>query len=142
MLNPTTGAQVSTGLQSTSVLDMKGFDSVCWIAKLDANANSSGGIVQLYHMHGDATSTTDMVSITGGTSCYAGTTAGINGKLLVLDVSKPEKQYVSCYLYLDSTNAVGGNIVGVQYNSKYCPTTQSTESAGVLTSVFCQTPTT
>lgn len=140
----TTGAQVSTSLQS-SVLDSAGFDGVMWICAFHSNANSSGGYSKLYHQHGSSSESTSMVSCTGsGDFAEQATTAlgATNGKTYVLDVFRPSERYVSAYATLDSTNAVGVNITGILYNSGREPTEQSTGSIGVLASAVTVSPTT
>ena len=136
-----TGAQGTTAIQAAKVLDMSGYDGVVWVAKFAANANSTGGESSLYHMHSDSTSTTDMVSVTG-TADIATQSGVINQSLLVLDVYKPLKRYVSAYVTKDGANAVGVDILGIQYKTRGGPVTQPTSSYGVGDSELTVSPTT
>lgn len=137
VLPATTGAPGSTSLQGTVVLDMQGWDAVCWVAILENSTASSTGVGKLYHMHSDSTSTTDMVSCTGA-GYIAETSTGLLDRLLVLDVQKPLKRYVSAYAYFDAANRP--EIIGIQYKGRECPVTQDTTA--VLEAVVAVSPTT
>lgn len=133
----------STAEQAAKVLDMSGYDGVLWIGHADGNTNSTGGYCQLYHMHSDNTSTTDMVSCTGTIAGPASTGTGVlDNTLLVLDVYKPLKRYVSAYFYKDDTNALDSEILAIQYKSKKGPITQPTSTYGVAGSNTYISPTT
>ncbi len=137
----------STTLQSGKVLDMSGFDGVMWIANVAGNTNSTGGYAHLQHMHSDSTSTTDMVGSTSSTDMYvanATTTIGaVDNSVLVLDIYKPLKRYVSVIAGKDSTNAAEMGVVGIQYRNHKGPTTQiSSTTFGVNASATRVAPTT
>ena len=141
VFSDTTGAQVSTDAQATVVLDSAGYDSLCLSAKFYANANSTGGDSKLYMMHASSSESTSMVSCTGAND-FVQSTAAVNGKLLVLDIFRPSKRYVSAYLTKDGANAAGVDITAILYNAGREPTSQSTGSAGVLASAVTVSPTT
>ena len=135
----------STDEQAAIVLDSAGYDSVMWVAIADGNTNSTGGYSKLYHMHSDSTGTTDMISCTGSGDIATPATTGtgfLDNTMLVLDVHRPEKRYVSAYLTKDSTNAFDSEMFGILYNAERGPVTQPTSTYGVAGSQFANTPTT
>ena len=138
------GTTGTTDLQGSAVLDMSGYEGVVWIAQFADNTNSTGGYSKLYHMHSDSTSTTDMVSTTANASVSPATTAvgAIDDSLLILDVYKPLKRYVSAYVTKDSTNDVEVKVIGIQYGAKLAPVVQPTSTYGVTASAIGVSPTT
>ena len=138
----------NTDIQASKVLDMSGYDGVVWIATLTSNTNSTGGYSILRHMHSDSTSTTDMVSCgttssTASCAIPASTATGVlDDTVLIVDVPKPLKRYVSAYLTKDSTNSVNCVIHGIQYQVHKGPITQPTSTYGVAGSAVYISPTT
>ena len=144
VLQASTGVQTSTDEQGT-VLDSAGYDSVCWVATFNSNLNSTGGYSKLYHQHGSSSESTSMVSCTGSDFAIVPPTTltgATNAKSFILDVFRPSKRYVSCYVTQDGTNHVAVDAIGILYNSGREPTEQSTGSIGVLSSLVCVSPTT
>jgi len=139
-----TGTTGDTDLQGSAVVDMSGYDGIMWIAQFHGNTNTTGGYSELYHMHSDSTSTTDMVSTTANASVSPATTAvgAINDSCLLLDVYRPLKRYVSAYVTKDSTNAVEVSVIGVQYANSKGATVQPTSTYGVIASDIGVSPTT
>jgi hypothetical protein len=133
-----TGAPISTDFQAGAVLDMSGFDSVTFVALMDVTTASSTGLGTLVYMHSNSTSTTDMVSCTGAD--YIAQTTSMVDKLLVLDVNKPQKRYVSAYLEQDA--AANTNILAIQYNNRKGAITQDTSTYGVQDIAVAISPTT
>lgn len=134
----------STDEQSV-VIDSAGYDNVAWIATADGNTNSTGGHSKLYHQHSDSTSTTDMVSCTGADYIVEAATTALgflDNTMMVLDVHRPSKRYVSAYLTKDSTNAFDSEIHAILYNVERGPVTQPTSTYGVAASAFALSPTT
>ena len=134
-----TGAPISTDFQAGKVLDMSGYDGVCYIALMDVTTATSTGVGTLVHMHSDSTSTTDMVSCTG--AAFVSGTTSMSDKLLVLDVQKPTKRYVSAYLEQDAT--ANTQILAIQYKNRKGPVTQDSSTYGLQGSyVLAISPTT
>ena len=134
----------STDEQAAVVLDSAGYDNVMWLAIADGNTNSTGGYSVLRHMHSESTSTTDMVAATSTTLCAPASTGTgfLDNTMLVLDVHRPSKRYVSAYLTKDSTNAFDSEILGILYNTERGSVTQPTSTYGVAGSAFSLSPTT
>ena len=122
-----TGAPISTDFQAAAVLDMSGYDAITLVALMDVTTASSTGLGTLCFMHSDSTSTTDMVSCTG--AAYIAQTTSMADKLLVLDVQKPSKRYVSAYLEQDA--AAHTQILAIQYKNRIGSVTQDTSTYGV-----------
>lgn len=129
----------SSDLVGAAVLDMQGYEGVMWIAVVDVV--TAGGLVTLSHMHSDSTSTTDMVSCTGTVAQTTANTTEDDDKLLVLDVYKPLKRYVSAKLD-KATQTAETRVIGIQYRNRFGPVDQSTEQYGVSDSAVYVSPTT
>jgi hypothetical protein len=106
------------------ILDMQGFDSVCFIAILGDVTNLA--VVTLKAMCGSAS------DLSGG--AYKSTTATVTAtettaddKLLILDVVKPGTRYVRPDLVRATANAVVDGIIAIRYNAINIPTTQGTD---------------
>lgn len=134
----------NTDLQS-QVLDSAGYDGVLWAVVSGENGNSTGGYSKLYHQHADSSASTSMVSCTGASYIAApGTTATgfLDDTVIVLDVNKPQKRYVSCYVTKDSTNSVDVIALGILYKTHKGPITQPTSTYGVAFSALAVSPST
>jgi hypothetical protein len=142
ILVDSTGAPASTGFGvAERVLDMNGWDGVLFIGEVDSV--TAAGIVQMWPMHSDSTSTTDMVSCTDA-AYVAGTTASTTDhdeQVILVDVFKPVKRYVSCYGY-KLTQASKMDVTAIQYRNRLGPITQSTGLGGVIDSALAVSPTT
>jgi len=143
MIEDTTG---TANIIGTQVLDMAGYDGVMWISAAAGNTNSTGGYNTLIHMHGDSSGS--MVGTTASTDMYVSnptTTQGmLDNQVMVMDVYKPLKRYVSVTVGKDSTNDVELGCIGIQYKSRTGPISQlgSTETYGVYASGLEVSPTT
>ncbi len=133
-----TGAPISTDYQAGAVLDMTGYDAVTFVALMDVTTASSTGVATLCFMHSDSSGTGDMVSCTD--SADVASTTGMVDKLLVLDVNKPLKRYVSATLEQDA--AANTNILAIQYNNRKGAVTQDSGTYGVQGLVVAVSPTT
>lgn len=138
VLVETTGAPTSTGEAGDYVLDMQGYDSILWIANVDTAASTTG-VLTLYHMHSDSTSTTDMVSCTGA-AYIASSATSIDQSCIMLDVQKPLKRYVSVYAAKDV--AVRVNVVGLRYNSRKPPIAVGTAAPTTVAKATAVSPST
>ena len=121
----------------TSILDMAGYDSVMFIALL--GTVSAGSVLTLTAEQNTANSTSGMAAIvdaTTGTNAAATVTdvggATSNGALVV-DVYRPQDEFVRAALTRTTANAAVNGIVALQYNAKKRPTVQD---ATVMASRF------
>lgn len=113
----------AAGIAATSsdILDMAGFDSVCFVAKLGTVTATS--VTTLACEGNTANSGTGMAALTSSVTSTDAGGADSNG-LLVLDVVRPEKQFVRAVLTSATANAVKNGIIAIQYNAKDVPITQ------------------
>lgn len=123
VLVDTTGTALSTDTTSTVIVDTQGYESVCYIARLD-NIDVIGGEVGLHLYHGDSSGTFYCVD-TDLTPYTTETTTISDGQLIVLDVQKPVKRWHSIYVNR-ATQASRVDVVAILYNPKNMPVTQST----------------
>ena len=105
----------------TDVLDMTGFDSVLFMAKL--GDVTSGSVLQLTVSSNPTNSASNGTTEKAGTEITAGA-SDYDNKLLIVDVLRPSQQYVYATLRIDTQNAVVDGIFAVQYNSRSVPVTQ------------------
>lgn len=99
---------------TTDIVNMQGYDSVCFIAIL--GDVSDGSVLSLQVLGND---TNDTVSPTTYASAVAGITAGASNadnKMIAVDVQKPRDQYVYATLARGTANAVVNGIIAIQYN--------------------------
>lgn len=107
---------------NSSVVDLQGYDSVCFIAKMGDVADTAVGTLKAYC--GDAANVSDGAYKTTTASVTATATSADN-KLLVLDVIRPGKRYVRADLVRATANIPVESIIAVLYNGKSYPKTQS-----------------
>lgn len=142
VLTDTTGAQGTTGVGPSAVVDMQGWDGVVFIGAVDANANTTGGLTGIQAQYSDSTSTTDMVSDTDARAIGTTASPAINDAVLLLEIDKPLKRYISAESIKDTTNAVRVDITAMRYKGRKFPVTQDTSSYGVIASAQFISPTT
>ena len=134
----TTGTSLSTGSTSYAIVDMKGYDGLCYIGILgssDATAKSAG----IMPYHGDSSGT--FYACTTAYSAYATTTTVSDGQLVVVDIQKPTKRWHSVYAYR-ATEGTLIHIIAIKYKGRKFPITQSTASyTGVAASILAVSPT-
>lgn len=121
------------------ILDMEGFDSVCWVGTF--RTITAAGTAQIIHMQADSSG-----SLTACTSAVAGTTGDVSTtdweqSCVVLDIHNPQARWVSCEAVKNAQNSEI-SILGILYNSQNLPTSQSTEQYGCLDSLVFTSPTT
>ena len=120
ILVDTVAGQAAT---ASDILDMSGFRSVCFIAKL--GDVTSGSVVTLTAQQNTVNSVTGMAALSG-TATYTSTSAtDADDNLLVLDCAEPNERYVRAVFTSATQNAVKNGIIAIQYNPKDAPTTQS-----------------
>jgi len=120
---------------------MAGYDGVLFVGKI--NAVTASGELEMYAQYSDSSSTTDMVDDTGTRvgSTGAVTTTDWDDKLLLLDIYKPLKRYVSVHID-KATQPSEISVIGIRYRGRSGPVTQSTDDFGVIDSALFVSPTT
>ena len=133
----TTGTSQATGTTILSIVDMQGWDGLCYIGTLgssDATAKAAG----IMPYHGDSSAT--FYACTTVYSAYVDTTTVSEGQLVVVDINKPTKRWHSVYAYR-ATEGVKINIIAIKYKGRKFPITQSTaDNTGVAASVLAVAP--
>jgi len=134
----TAGITDQTG---ANVIDTAGFEGVLFVGILDTI--TAAGTIRMYPRHSDSTGTGDQVACTG--SAYiAGTTAtttDMETQLILLDVYKPLKRYVSVYVD-KATQNTEIKVLALPYGARVSPVAQSSGQYGVVDSVVAISPTT
>jgi hypothetical protein len=115
-------ATAGTSTLTSDVLDMAGFDGICFIAIL--GDVTSGSVLLLTALTNSTNSDSGGTAVAGGT---AGGTAGASdydSKLLIVDVYRPQNRYAFCTLARGTQNAVVNGILAIRYHGRKCPITQ------------------
>lgn len=125
-----------TSDQDSTVLDMSGYDGVCFVVALgDVTASS---VVELQVFGNTASSTSSPAPVELTNDSAGPNTAGASdndNKLYVVDVIRPAYRYVFGRLKRGSQNAVIDGMIAIQYRARSKPITQgSTVFAGALLS--------
>lgn len=142
---PYTAAGTTTIL-SGRVLDMQGFEGVAFIASI--GTVTAGGVIQVRPRHGAVQSTTGMVTMTSYVSGTTASTTAMTRRIIINDLYRPTKRYVSVNLHRATANALVESVIAVQYGSKKKPVSQSTgvgtgvSGGGVIDGDFYTAPTT
>jgi len=112
-----------TAVSYSDIVDMSGFDSVCFIAKLGAIV--SGSVVTLAAQQNTLNSTAAMATLEGSATDTNGSPTGDDG-VLVLDIVRPQERYLRAVLTSATQAAEKDAIIAIQYNAKDMPITQGT----------------
>jgi hypothetical protein len=116
---------------NSDILDMTGFDGVVFIAPIEDSV--SGGVATLKAEQDVANADAGMALITGASA--AATSAAnddLNGKILVLDVYKPQERYVQGVRVSATQNIAFGTLIAIQYNGRFKPPTEHASIAELV----------
>lgn len=130
VVNPTSAGTVATTTGAS--IDMAGYDGCAFICVV---GNATSGATATLAVRGGAT-TTSFVAISGAS---AGSTGGADNGLLMVDVYKPRKRYLSPTLAIGTTILVHGGVTAYRYHARSSPVTNSTAAeflAAPVLSVF------
>ena len=105
----------------SDVVDMKGFNSVCFLALL--GDVSDGSVLTLTIQHGDESGGGDMESTTIVATFTAGA-SDADSKILAVEGFNPTKRYARARLARGTANAILGGIIAIRSNAKLMPVTQ------------------
>jgi len=124
-------AAASSTDSNSDILDMTGFDGVVFIAPIEDSV--SGGVATLKVEQDVANSDAGMALITGA-SAVATSAANddLNGKVLVLDVYKPQERYVQGVRVSATQNIAFGTLIAIQYNGRFKPPTEHASIAELV----------
>lgn len=116
-------AAAQTELQ-TDVLDMSGFDAVCFIALLGDVTTGSVLTLTAKQNTANSVSSPTPTDVTDGDATFTAGASDADNKLLVVDVIRPAERYVFASLTRTTANAVVDGIIAIQYRTKDFPVTQ------------------
>jgi hypothetical protein len=111
-----------TTTQTTSTVDMAGYDAVTFIAELGTVTDDS--VLTLKAQDGTDSGGSGAADITGATTA-AFTAATSSNTMIVLDVIAPQARYVTAVLTRATQNAAINCIIAILHRSKSRPVTQS-----------------
>lgn len=114
----------TTDTLTGDILDLQDCDSVMGIAILGDVTDTA--VVTLKAYTGDEAALGDGAYETV-TATVTATATSADNKLLILDVVKPEKRYCRFDVVRATANAVVDGVIGIRYNFRTKPTTQSTD---------------
>ena len=119
---------------SGSILDMSGYDSVMFIAKFDDVDNTS---VLTLRAQQDVLNGADAMATLTGSATFTAGASDADDNVLILDIHRPRDRYVRPQVIVGTANATIACVLGVQYNARNLPVTQS---ADVLDTELLETP--
>lgn len=106
--------------QNSDILDMQGYDGVCFIVPVTDSVAT--GVAALTVEQNTDNSDTGMAALSGGAA--TGTCAvndDLNNKLLIVDVYRPRERYVQGVITSLTANIAFGNMIAIQYKGSKCP---------------------
>jgi hypothetical protein len=134
-----TGAPGATDTTSISLVDMQGFDGLCYVGAVDVL--TAAGDVGLEDWEAASSGGTYYQLDTDYAGAFAiTTTTGTDQSLLVLDIQKPLRRWHSVRVH-KATQASSVTVVAIKYNAKEYPVTNSTENFFVAASATVVSPT-
>lgn len=114
-------ATAATSTLTTDVLDMAGYDGVCFIAMFgDVTASSVLTLTALGHTANAASG----AAITGAVATFTAGASDADSKAIVVDVVRPVKRYVYATLARADQNAVVNGVLAIRYRGSKSPVTQ------------------
>jgi len=106
------------------ILDLQGYDSVCFIATTGDVIVNAVGTLKAYC--GDASNVSDGAYATT-TAAFTATATSADNKVVVLDVIRPGKRYIRPDFVRATANIPVESIVAIRYNARTKPTTQPSD---------------
>ena len=119
VLAPVADGQAAT---ATSIVDMAGWDGVAFIA-LTGDV-TSGCVLTLTAQQDELNGAGGMASLTGTATYTALSATDADNKALILDVQKPNKQFVRALFTSATQNAVKAGVIAIQYRGTSLPAVQ------------------
>lgn len=106
------------------ILDLAGYDSVCFILTTGDVIVNAVGTLKAYC--GDASNVSDGAYATT-TAAFTATATSADNKCVVLDVVRPGKRYIRADFVRATANIPVESIISIRYNAKTKPTTQPSD---------------
>jgi len=115
------GVAAGQTTQTSSVIDMKEFDSVTFIALLGDVDNTSA--LELVAQHGDAANGSDAADVETATVTHTADATDADNKVLAVEVVRPQHRYVRAKLVRGTADAVIDGIIAIQTGPMRMPVT-------------------
>lgn len=114
---------VAAGKATTvgEIVDIKGFESACFIYKLGAVTNGAAVTLKIYQ--GDKANLSDAAELEGASAVIA-VAASDNEQVLAVDVVKPRKRYLRPTIVTATQNAEIDSAICILYNPDVKPVVQ------------------
>lgn len=126
------GVVAGQTVQTSSAINMAGFDGCVFIAALGALTDDHVTTLKLQQSSDDGSTDAYSDLADSGTDNMANDD---DNKLLVIDIFRPEKQYLKAVLSRATANAVIDGIIAIQYAGRDCPITQGATVDQLITLV-------
>lgn len=118
----------STIDNNSDIIDMQGYDGVIFVTPITDSVDT--GVATLTIEENSANSDTGMTTITGASaSATSAANDDLNGKLLYVDVYRPQERYVQAVLTSATANIAYGNTIAILYKGTKMPVTDDTSVA-------------
>lgn len=105
-----------------TILDMSGFKNVCFVAEFGDVLDTS--VVSVKIATAATNDTSVMVLVTDALVSGTAGAATYDDKMVILDVTEVNKQFVECQIFHVTANAPFDSILAIQYNPVSAPVTQ------------------
>ena len=122
-------------LLTSSVIDMKSFDGVTFIAFLGDVLDTA--VLTLQAQQGDQSDGSDATNLAGVLATFTADATSADNNMLALEVARPTKRFLRVTLTRATANAAVDGIVAVQSNPAEAPVVQD---ASVLATKFALSP--
>ncbi len=111
---------LATGTNETDIVDMQGYDGVCFVTPITDSADT--GVASMFLEQNSSNSDTGMTDLDGLTaSATADGDDDLNGKLLIVDCYQPTERYVRANVKSATANIAFGNTIAILYDAKNMP---------------------
>lgn len=124
------GAASATPTKMT-IVDMLGFESVCFIAAMGNVLDTS---VLTLKAAGAATNSSGAMALLTGSATFTAGASDADDKMLILDVVKPPYRYIEAQLFHVTANGPFDAVLAIQYNGNRVPVTQGSTVIASATS--------
>ncbi len=117
------GSGSGQGILRTGIFNMAGWDGIVAVAAMGNNTNSTA--LSFFARQNTSNSTTGMATLDASMS-VTDSGSDTDNDLFVIDIYKPQEQFLDFGMAAESQAAVWDGIVVIQYLGDKCPITQST----------------
>jgi len=116
------GAAAGTTLQTSSTFAMDGYNAVCIICSVGTVLTTA--VMQLTAQEGSASNGSDAANITGAqTAAYTDSGGASSNSLFIVDVLRPQKEYITATFSRTTANVVVNNMIAILYQADKIPVT-------------------